>query len=43
MKSLLVLLLIVTRRSNDENIRSAQTLIYRFKMHRVTHCFILLP
>jgi len=37
--ALLILLLIVTRRSNDENIRSAQTLIYRFKIKIMSDVF----
>ncbi len=36
---LLVMLLIGTRRSNDENIRSAQALIYRFKIKIMSDVF----
>lgn len=37
--AMLVLLLLVTRRSNDENIHSAQTLIYRFKIKIMSDVF----
>lgn len=37
--AMLVLLLLVTRRSNDENIRSVQTLIYRFKIKIMSDVF----
>ncbi|WP_290238804.1 cyclic peptide export ABC transporter [Zwartia panacis] len=37
--AMLVLLLLVTRRSNDENIHSAQKLIYRFKIKIMSDVF----